>query len=215
MVDQVRSPFWGECVSNGCNRLMKGRGQFMLGLSDLRVRAEAPGGKLSIGRVAEHHVNACCRQQCVNLAEVAFNDLDAILQSVELRSPPSPVGQGSLDLKPGYAKIRIPIGQQEGDRAVSAAEIKDLIGGSRYGKFRQQQRIHRMVEACEAPTSARHLRSGRMPMRGRGCSPAGQYRRSACCRLLDRARRMRRSTTAAGAFPRKPTVRSLGRTTHL
>src|SRR5574337_195860 len=151
MVDQVRSPFWGECVSNGCNRLMKGRGQFMLGLSDLRVRAEAPGGKLSIGRVAEHHVNACCRQQCVNLAEVAFNDLDAILQSVELRSPPSPVGQGSLDLKPGYAKIRIPIGQQEGDRAVSAAEIKDLIGGSRYGKFRQQQRIHRMVEACEAP----------------------------------------------------------------
>src|SRR5574337_1170172 len=151
MVDQVRSPFWGECVSNGCNRLMKGRGQFMLGLSDLRVRAEAPGGKLSIGRVAEHHVNACCRQQCVNLAEVAFNDLDAILQSVELRSPPSPVGQGSLDLKPGYAKIRIPIGQQEGDRAVSAAEIKDLIGGSRYGKFRQQQRIHRMVEARQVP----------------------------------------------------------------
>src|SRR5574337_146380 len=86
MVDQVRSPFWSKHVSNGCNRLMKGSGQLMLGLSDLGVRAEAPGGKLSIGRVAEHHINTCCRHQCVNLTEVALYNLDAILQPVELSS---------------------------------------------------------------------------------------------------------------------------------
>src|SRR5574337_1124285 len=146
MINQVRSPFWGECVSDSRNRLIKGSGQFMLRLSDLRVRAAAPGRKLPIGRVAQYHIDSCCRQQRVNLAKIAFYNLDTILQAVELRSPPSPVGQGCLDLKPGDAEFRIPMRQQESDRAVSAAEIKDPIGGSRYGEFRQQQRIHRMAE---------------------------------------------------------------------
>ncbi len=41
------------------------------------------------------------------------------------------IGQGDLELQPGNPKIRIPVGQEKGDDAVAATEIKDSVGRSR------------------------------------------------------------------------------------
>lgn len=151
MVDQARSPFGGEQVSDGRKRLLKGSGQLMLGLSDLRVWAEPPSAKRSIRRVAENHIKAGRRQQPFSLTEVALHDLDAVLQPIESCTPSGPVGQGGLDLKSDDTDTWMPMSQQEGDGAVCAAEIKDPVARSRCGPLRQQQRIHRMAKARQAP----------------------------------------------------------------
>jgi hypothetical protein len=150
MVDQAGSSLWGKGVSNSSDDLLKGRGYLMFRLPCLRIRVQPPSPDLPVGGVAEDQVKGRRRKERLNSAEVALDNLHAIVQPVELCSAQGSAGQGRLHLKTDHAQQRMPISQQERDRPVSAAQIEDPIGGSRCRELRQQDGIHRMAEAFHA-----------------------------------------------------------------
>jgi hypothetical protein len=122
----------------------------MFRLPCLRIRVQPPSADLPVGGVAEDQVKARRRKERLNSAEVALDNLHAIVQPVELCSAQGPAGQSRLDLKTDHAQRPMPMCQQEGDRPVPAPEIEDPIGGSRRRELRQQEGIHRMAEAFHA-----------------------------------------------------------------
>src|SRR3990172_5696139 len=104
MVDQVCSPLRSEGVSNGGNALRERCGHLMFRVPDLRIGVQPPSADLPVGGVAENQVKARRRKERLNSAEVALDDLHAILQPIELCPAQGSAGKGRLDLKTDHTQ---------------------------------------------------------------------------------------------------------------